>query len=85
MLHGVKITDSKPLKSSRLFEQASGEFAAFHLSAAILDTCSDSKAKVRLVVKLDEKYKGQEVTLAMLSGQNEVCALDLYLNCTQNV
>ena len=37
MLHGAKITDSKPLKSSRLFEQASGEFATFHLSAAILD------------------------------------------------
>ena len=57
MLHGVKITDSKSLKSSRLFEQSSGEFATFHLSAAILDTCSDPKAKVRLVVKLEEKYK----------------------------
>lgn len=57
MLHGAKITDAKPLKSARLFEQASGEFATFHLSAAILDSCSDSKAKVRLVVKLEEKYK----------------------------
>jgi len=85
MLHGVKITDSKPLKSSRLFEQASGEFAAFHLSAAVLDTCSDPKAKVRLVVKLDEKYKGQEITLAVLSSSREVFALDLYLNCTQQV
>ena len=57
MLHGAKITDSKPLKSSRLFEQASGEFATFHISAAVLDNVSDAKAKVRLVVKLEEKYK----------------------------
>lgn len=85
MLHGVKLTDSKPLKSSRLFEQASGEFAAFHLSAAILDTCSDSKAKVRVVVKLDEKYNGQEVTLAVLSRDSDSSSLDLYLNCTQQV
>ena len=57
MLHGAKITDSKPLKSSRLFEQASGEFATFHISAAVLDNVSDAKAKVRLAVKLEEKYK----------------------------
>ncbi len=83
MLHGAKITDSKPLKSSRLFEQASGEFATFHLSAAILDQCPDSKTKVRLAVKLEEKYKNQEVTLAVLSkDKNEMAALDLYLNCT---
>jgi len=85
MLHGTKISDSKPLKSSRLFEQASGEFATFHLSAAILDTCADPKAKVRLTVKLEEKYKNQEVTLAVLSKDQEVAALDLYLNCTQQV
>ena len=58
MLHGFKLTDTKSLKSSRLFEQASGEFAAFHISSAILDQCSDAKAKTRVVVKLDEKYKG---------------------------
>ena len=82
MLHGVKITDSKPLKSSRLFEQASGEFATYHLSAAVLDTLSDPKAKVRVVVKLEEKYKNQEVTLAILSKADRVARLDLYLNCT---
>ena len=85
MLHGVKITDSKPLKSSRLFEQASGEFATYHLSAAVLDTVADPKAKVRLVVKLEEKYKNQEVTLAILSQARDMIALDLYLNCTQQV
>ena len=83
MLHGAKITDSKPLKSSRLFEQATGEFATFHLSAAILDQVPDSKTKVRLAVKLEEKYKNQEVTLAVLSkDKNEMATLDLYLNCT---
>ena len=83
MLHGVKITDSKPLKSSRLFEQASGEFATFHISSAILDTgLADAKAEVRLVVKLEEKYKNQEVTLAILSKADRVARLDLYLNCT---
>mmetsp|Transcript_30175 Transcript_30175/g.35335 ORF Transcript_30175/g.35335 Transcript_30175/m.35335 type:complete len:86 (+) Transcript_30175:9-266(+) len=85
MLHGVRITDAKPLKSSRLFEQASGEFATFHLSAAILDQVSDPKAKVRVVVKLEEKYKNQEVTLAMLSRDRDMATLDLYLNCTQQV
>ena len=85
MLHGAKITDSKPLKSSRLFEQASGEFATFHLSSAILDSVSDPKAKVRLVVKLEEKYKNQELTLAVLSKEREVAALDLYINCTQQL
>ena len=85
MIHGAKITDSKPLKSSRLFEQASGEFATFHLSAAILDAVPDSKSKVRLAVKLEEKYKNQEVTLAVLSKDNEMASLDLYLNCTQQV
>ena len=83
MLHGAKITDSKPLKSSRLFEQASGEFATFHASAAILDsTLADSKTKIKLVVKLEEKYKNQEVTLAVLSNAKDVAPLDLYVNCT---
>ena len=83
MLHGAKITDSKPLKSSRLFEQASGEFATFHISSAILDTSlPDAKTEVRLVVKLEEKYKNQEVTLALLSKADKVARLDLYLNCT---
>ena len=86
MLHGAKITDSKPLKSSRLFEQASGEFATFHASCAILDSAlADAKTKVRLVVKLEEKYKNQEVTIAVLSRDRDVARLDLYLNCTQQV
>ena len=85
MLHGAKITDTKSLKSSRLFEQASGEFATFHLSAAILDSVADAKAKVRLAVKLEEKYKNQEVTLAVLSKERDVAPLDLYINCTQEV
>lgn len=85
MLHGAKISDSKSLKTAKLFEQSSGEFATFHLSAAILDKCSDPKAKVRLVVKLEEKYKNQEVTLAVLSKENEVAQLSLYMNCTQQL
>ncbi len=37
-------------------------------------------------MKLEEKYKNQEVTLAVLSkDKNEMAALDLYLNCTQQV
>ena len=84
MLHGAKITDSKPLKSSRLFEQASGEFATFHLSAAVLDTVKGD-AKVKLAVKLEEKYKGATVTLAVLSSKNDMASLDLYVNCTQEV
>ena len=85
MLHGTVITDAKPLKSAKLFEQASGEFATFHVSAAILDNCSDPKAKVRLVVKLEEKYKNQEVTLAVLSKERDMATLSLYMNCTQQV
>ena len=87
MLHGAKITDSKALKSSRLFEQASGEFATFHLSAAVLDSATSLKgdAKVRVCVKLEEKYKNAEVTLATLSKERDMAALDLYVNCTQEV
>lgn len=36
-------------------------------------------------MKLEEKYKNQEVTLAVLSKDNEMASLDLYLNCTQSV
>ena len=85
MLHGAKITDSKPLKSSRLFEQASGEFATFHMSAAVLDSVPDSKSRIRLAVRLEEKYKNQEVTLAYLTKDKDMASLDLYLNCTQEV
>ena len=85
MLHGAKITDSKPLKSSRLFEQASGEFATFHLSAAVLDTTPKTDAKIKVAVKLEEKYKGAQVTLAVLSNKSDMAALDLYVNCTQEV
>ena len=42
-------------------------------------------AKVRVCVKLDEKYKNQEVTLAVLSKERDMAALDLYVNCTQEV
>ena len=83
MLHGVRITDSKPLKTTKIFEQASGEFATFHVSAAVLDKCPDPKAKVRLVVKLEEKFKNQEVTLATLSKDRDMVKLSLYMNCTQ--
>ena len=36
-------------------------------------------------MKLEEKYKNQEVTLAVLSKDSEMASLDLYLNCTQQV
>ena len=86
MLHGVKVTDSKPLKSARIFEQASGEFAVFHMSTAILDTpVTDPKAKIRLVVKLEEKYKNQEITMAIFGKDRDVFQLDHYINCTQQV
>ena len=51
----------------------------------MLDSAVDAKAKVRLVVKLEEKYKNQEVTLAILTRDREMIPLDLYLNCTQQV
>lgn len=80
MLHGVTLTDAKPLKTSKLFE--SGEFQSYHLSCAILDTCTDSKSRVKLVAKLENS---KEITLAVLSATEETAKLDLYLNVTQAV
>jgi hypothetical protein len=36
MFYGTKISEAKPFKSQKLFE--SGEFATYHLSAAILES-----------------------------------------------
>jgi hypothetical protein len=80
MLYGVTLTDSKPLKASKLFE--SGEFQSYHLSAAVLDNCPDSKSKVKLVAKLEND---KEISLALLSRDNEQAKLDLYLNVTQSI
>lgn len=55
------------------------------MSAAVLDSSLKGDAKVKVVVKLDEKYKNLEVTLASLSNQRDMAKLDLYLNCTQEV
>ena len=80
MLHGVTLTDSKPLKASKLFE--SGEFQSYHLSCAILDTCTDKAARVKLVAKMENS---KEITLAILSRERETAKLDLYLNVTQAI
>ena len=77
MLHGAKLTDAKPLKTQKLFE--SGEFQSFHLSAAILDSVSDAKARVRLVSVMENKT---EITLAVLSKEQETAKVDLYFNVT---
>jgi len=55
------------------------------LSAACLDSSLKGDAKIKVSVKLDEKYKNQEVTLCSLSNQRDMASLDLYLNCTQEV
>ena len=79
MLHGEKLTDSKPLRASKLFE--SGEYQSFHLSSVILDsTLADAKARVRLVVQFENQ---KEVTLAVLSKDSEVAKVDLYINVSQ--
>ena len=60
MFYGTKISEAKPFRSTKLFE--SGEFATYHLSAAILE--SKESGKVKLVVKTG---KDEEVTVAVLS------------------
>lgn len=80
MLHGVTLTDAKPVKAAKLFE--SGEFQSFHLSSACLDTTLGDKQKVKLVAKLDNQ---KEITLAILSRDQEMARLDLYLNVTQSI
>lgn len=78
MFYGTKISEAKPFKSQKLFE--SGEFATYHLSAAILE--SKESGKVRLVAKTG---KDEEVTVAVLSKESETARLDLYINCTQQI
>ena len=73
-----KITQSKPIKSQKLFE--GGEFSVVHLSAAIVENAGD--ARVKLVGKLG---KGDDITLASLSKTNDSAKLDFYINCTQQV
>lgn len=62
MFYGTRISEAKPLKSTKLFE--SGEYATFHLSAAILESPEAQKGSVRLVTK---SGKEDEVTIAVLS------------------
>ena len=64
MFFGTKISEAKPLKTTKLFE--TGEYATFHLSAAILESPQSEKSKVRLVAKTG---KDEEVTLALLSKE----------------
>ena len=87
MLHGFKVTSGKAYKSSKLFENTSGEFATFHLSAAVVEDASALKStdKFGLAVKLEEKYGQQEITLTTLSKERDTVALDLYINCTQEL
>lgn len=80
MLHGAKLTDAKPLKAQKLFE--TGEYQSFHLSSVILDSVSDAKARVKLVSVLANK---QEITLAVLSKDQDTAKVDLYFNVTQDV
>jgi nucleophosmin 1 len=74
-----KITQSKPIKSQKLFE--GGEFSVVHLSSAIVENCGE-KDRVKLVGKLG---KGDDITLASLSRTNDTAKLDFYINCTQQV
>ena len=78
MFYGTKISEAKPFKSQKLFE--SGEFATYHLSAAILESKEQGKVKV-----LAKTGKDQEVTVAILSKESETARLDLYINCTQQI
>ena len=80
MFYGTKISEAKPLKSTKLFE--SGEYATYHLSAAILESPQASKGNVRLVAKAS---KDDEITLAVLSKEDHTAKLDLYINCTQQI
>ena len=73
-----KISQSKPLKSQKLFE--GGEFSVVHLSAAIVENSGDSRVKL-----VGKQGKGDEVTLASLSKANDTAKLDFYINCTQTV
>ena len=80
MFYGTKISEAKPLKCTKLFE--SGEFATFHLSAAILESPQAHKSPVKLVAKTG---KDEEVTIAVLSKEDQAARLDLYINCTQQL
>jgi hypothetical protein len=74
-----KITQSKPIKSQKLFE--GGEFSVVHLSSAIVENAGE-KDRIKLVGKLG---KGDEITLASMSRANDSAKLDFYINCTQTV
>jgi len=78
MFWADKITQSKPIKSQKLFE--GGEFSVVHLSSAIIENAGDNR--VKLVGKLG---KGEDITLASMSKTNDSAKLDFYINCTQTV
>lgn len=73
-----KISQSKPLKSQKLFE--GGEFSVVHLSAAIVENAGDSRVKL-----VGKQGKGDEVILASMGKSNDTAKLDFYINCTQTV
>lgn len=73
-----KITQSKPIKSQKLFE--GGDFSVVHLSAAVLEHAGEGR--IKLVGKLG---KGDDIILASLSRSNDTAKLDFYINCTQAV
>ena len=78
MFWGSIIKENQPLKSQKILETS--EFAVLHLSAAVLAS-SDNK-KTMLFAK---QGKDAEVCIAVLSADNEMAKLDLYINCTQSV
>jgi nucleophosmin 1 len=79
MFWADKLTQSKPMKSQKLFEN--GEFALVHLSQAVVDKIGE-KDRVKLIGK---QQKGEEIILATLSRANDTSKLDVYINCTQSV
>ena len=78
MFWGSVIKEAQPLKSQKILETS--EFAALHLSKAIVAKPSD--APTRLFVKCG---KDSEVCIASLTKARDEVSLDHYINCTQNI
>lgn len=78
MFWGSVIKEAQPLKSQKILETS--EFAALHLSKAIVAKPSD--ATTRLFVKCG---KDADVCIASLTKQRDEVSLDHYINCTQHI
>lgn len=78
MFWGAVIKEKEPLKTQNVFD--SSEYAVLHLSAAVV--AEAGKQSTRLLCK---NAKERPVIIASFNDRSDHTALDLYINCTQQV